>query len=130
MAYKAAVTAPHFNATQAGEAILSLGGNAVEACIAMASTLTVVYPHMTSLGGDGFWVIHQPDSEPIAIYAAGQCAADISGINFGKHTRGAKVALTTAGAVSGWEKALSLYPGQLSLDQLFHLGDKSCRKRI
>ena len=33
------------------------GGNAVEAMLAMAATIAVVYPHMNSLGGDGFWLI-------------------------------------------------------------------------
>ncbi|WP_413284330.1 gamma-glutamyltransferase family protein [Vibrio sp. MA40-2] len=119
MSYKAAVTAPHYLAAQAGERILQQGGNAVEACVAMASSLTVVYPHMTSLGGDGFWLIHKPGEDPIAINAAGQCANDLTHAEFGHHSRGAKVALTTAGAVAGWDKALSLYPGNLGLDDLF-----------
>ncbi|MFC1236312.1 gamma-glutamyltransferase family protein [Vibrio sp. F74] len=119
MSYSSAVTAPHYLASQAGEKILQQGGNAVEACIAMASALTVVYPHMTSLGGDGFWLIHKPGEPPVAINAAGQCAQDLSNAEFGQHQRGAKVALTTAGVVSGWEKALSTYSGSLSLDKIF-----------
>ncbi|MDB1124061.1 gamma-glutamyltransferase [Vibrio sp. kj40-1] len=119
MSYRAAVTAPHYLASKAGEKILAKGGNAVEACIAMASTLTVVYPHMTSLGGDGFWLIHKPGETPIAINAAGQCAQDLSDAEFGKHQRGPKVALTTAGVVAGWDKALSVYAGSLSLNELF-----------
>jgi gamma-glutamyltranspeptidase/glutathione hydrolase len=119
MAYQAAVTAPHYLASQAGEKILQQGGNAVEACIAMASTLTVVYPHMTSLGGDGFWLIHRPGQAPIAINAAGQCAADLSNVVFGQHQRGPKVALTTAGVVAGWQQALASYPGPLDLATIF-----------
>lgn len=119
MAYSSAVTSPHYLASQAGERILAKGGNAVEACIAMASSLTVVYPHMTSLGGDGFWLIHQPGQEPIAINAAGKCTENLTGVEFGKHQRGPKVALTTAGVVAGWEKALTTFVGSLTLEDIF-----------
>ncbi|UPQ89336.1 gamma-glutamyltransferase family protein [Vibrio sinaloensis] len=119
MSYQAAVTAPHYLATQAGERILQQGGNAIEACIAMASALTVVYPHMTSLGGDGFWLIHRPGNEPIALNAAGKAAADLQHVEFGQHQRGAKSALTTAGAVAGWQTARERFAGSLSLQQIF-----------
>ena len=33
------------------------GGNAIEAMLAMAASIAVVYPHMNHLGGDGFWLI-------------------------------------------------------------------------
>ncbi|RKF19898.1 gamma-glutamyltransferase [Alginatibacterium sediminis] len=118
MAYQAAVTAPHFLAAQSGEKILKSGGNAIEACIAMASTLSVVYPHMTNPGGDGFWLIHKPGEMPVGLNAAGHAAANLDGVEFGDHLRGPKVALTTAGAVSGWNEALIRYPGQLTLSQL------------
>ena len=36
------------------------GGNAVEAMVAMAATIAVVYPHMNGLGGDGFWLVREP----------------------------------------------------------------------
>ena len=26
----------------------------------MAATIAIVYPHMTGLGGDAFWLIHLP----------------------------------------------------------------------
>jgi len=40
------VTAPHHLAAQAGCGVLKDGGTAVEACVAVAATLAVVYPHM------------------------------------------------------------------------------------
>jgi len=52
------VTNPHYLASQAVFEILQPGGNAVGATITAASILTVVYPHMNSLGGDIFWLIY------------------------------------------------------------------------
>jgi gamma-glutamyltranspeptidase len=51
------VTASHPLAARAGSIILEKGGNAVEAMVAAASTVAVVYPHMNSIGGDNFWLI-------------------------------------------------------------------------
>jgi gamma-glutamyltranspeptidase len=51
------VTSPHHLASQAGLQVLKDGGTAVEAAVAMAACLAVVYPHMTGIGGDGFWLI-------------------------------------------------------------------------
>ncbi|NLY81008.1 MAG: gamma-glutamyltransferase, partial [Lysinibacillus sp.] len=54
MAMKGMVTTPHYLASQAGLSVLQRGGNAIEASIAIASTLAVVYPHMNGIGGDIF----------------------------------------------------------------------------
>ena len=54
---KIAFTAPHRLATKAGFDILEAGGTAVEAMVAAAAQIAVVYPHMNSIGGDGFWLI-------------------------------------------------------------------------
>ena len=51
------VTAPHHLASEAGVRVLRDGGNAVEAMVAMAAAIAVVYPHMNAVGGDGFWLI-------------------------------------------------------------------------
>ncbi|WP_035682973.1 gamma-glutamyltransferase, partial [Azospirillum brasilense] len=44
------VTSPHHLASQAGLQILRDGGTAVEAAVAVAAALAVVYPHMTGIG--------------------------------------------------------------------------------
>ena len=51
------VTAPHALAAEAGAQVLARGANAIEAAIAVSAALSVVYPHMTGLGGDAFWLI-------------------------------------------------------------------------
>src|SRR5579864_599607 len=66
--------APHALASQSALAILREGGNAVEAMIAAAATVAVTYPHMNSIGGDGFWLISRPDADPVGIEACGAVA--------------------------------------------------------
>ncbi|NQU14285.1 MAG: gamma-glutamyltransferase, partial [Desulfobacteraceae bacterium] len=45
-------------ATQSGYKILARGGNAVDAAVAMVSTLSVVEPHSVGLGGDAFALLY------------------------------------------------------------------------
>ena len=54
------VCAPHAAAVEDGRAILAEGGNAIEAMLAMAASIAAVYPHMNHIGGDGFWLIREP----------------------------------------------------------------------
>ncbi|WP_050469667.1 gamma-glutamyltransferase family protein [Herbaspirillum chlorophenolicum] len=106
------VTAPHHLAAQAGANVLREGGNAVEAMVAAAAAIAVVYPHMNGIGGDGFWVISEPGREPVAIQACGPSAALATRQFYAQHgdaaipTRGPRAALTVAGAVGGWAAAL------------------------
>ena len=72
--YGGMVTAPHHLAARAGYAFEE-GGNAIEAMVAAAAAITVVYPHMNALGGDNFWLIHTPGSEVTGIDACGAAAA-------------------------------------------------------
>src|SRR3974390_2610598 len=71
-----AVCAPHFASVEAGQAILAEGGNAIEAMLAMAASIAAAYPHMTHLGGDGFWLIREPTGRVRAIMAAGPAALE------------------------------------------------------
>jgi gamma-glutamyltranspeptidase len=104
--------APHHLAAQAGRDVLKDGGNAVEAMVAAAAAIAVVYPHMNSIGGDGFWLIQEPGKAPVAIDACGFAAALADRAYYASHeaipARGPKAALTVAGTVGGWAKALEV----------------------
>jgi gamma-glutamyltranspeptidase/glutathione hydrolase len=113
-ACRGAVSAPHHLAAQAGLRILREGGDAVEAMVAAAATIAVTYPHMNSLGGDGFWLIARAGEEPVAIDACGPAAALADRSFYARRgyreipARGPLAALTTAGAIGGWSLALEL----------------------
>ncbi|SJL83848.1 gamma-glutamyltransferase family protein [Vibrio palustris] len=121
-----AFTAPHYLAAQTGQRILDAGGTACEAMVAAAAMVTVQYPHMSGLGGDGFWLISKPGEKPVAIDACG-AAAEHATLSEYQTTygmipeSGGGAALTMAGTVSGWNKALEYNHSGLSLATL--LGD-------
>jgi gamma-glutamyltranspeptidase len=106
------VAAPHGAAVEAGRAILAEGGNAIEAMVAMAAVIAVVYPHMNQLGGDGFWLIREPSGRIRAVMAAGVAGSRARPELYGEAgfdaipARGPLAALTVPGAIAGWSLAL------------------------
>jgi gamma-glutamyltranspeptidase/glutathione hydrolase len=110
----AAVAAPHRLAAETGQTILASGGNAVEAMVAMAATVAVVYPHMNGLGGDGFWLVREPRGRVHALDASGPAGSPATLRRYREKgydaipARGPDAALTVAGAVGGWGLALEL----------------------
>ena len=56
------VVTRHFLATEIGNNVLQNGGNAIDASIAISFALAVVLPQAGNIGGGGFMVIHNEDS--------------------------------------------------------------------
>jgi len=109
------ITAPHHLAAEAGAEILRAGGNAVEAMVAAAAAIAVVYPHMNAIGGDGFWIVAEPGRDPVGIDACGAAAAAAARDFYRERghagtipSRGPLAALTAAGTISGWAAALDV----------------------
>lgn len=106
------VATPHRLASEAGLAMLRAGGNALDAAIAAVATLAVVYPHMTGLGGDSFWLIYDGvGGRLLGLAAAGRAAAGVDPeayrARFGARmpVRGGPAAVTVPGTVAGWWEA-------------------------
>jgi gamma-glutamyltranspeptidase/glutathione hydrolase len=111
---RAAVAAPHWQAALAGRNVLAQGGNAIEAMVAMAASIAVVYPHMNGLGGDGFWLVRERGGRVRGIEACGQAGALATMARYRAKgfdtipSRGPEAMVTVAGAVGGWRLALDL----------------------
>jgi gamma-glutamyltranspeptidase/glutathione hydrolase len=107
------VATPHLLATQSGVAALRAGGNALDAAIAAAATIAVVYPHMNGLGGDNVWLIHDARSQALrALCGIGRAARAATiewyaarGIAQALPARGGPAALTVPAVVDGWWEA-------------------------
>lgn len=106
------VTSSHYLASQAGVEILRNGGNAVDAAIAVASTLAVVYPQMNSIGGDNFWLIYNAKTGELrGLNASGRSGEKATIESYTSQglskipARGYLAANTVPGVVSGWDQA-------------------------
>lgn len=125
---QAGVSAPHFLAAQTGRQILEAGGTALEAAVATAASLAVVYPHMNAVGGDSFWLIKKKDCAPVGVLACGQAAGRAT-VDLYKSRgfeaippRGALAAVTVPGTIRGWQALLSLpeHPRRLPLKDILN----------
>ncbi|MBD2256129.1 gamma-glutamyltransferase [Pseudanabaena sp. FACHB-2040] len=118
------VVCPHHLASQAGLSILQQGGNAIDAAIATNAALGVVYPHMTGLGGDAFWLVHHGASGQIyGLNGSGRSAQAASQERYLQSgltsipQRGPLAAVTVPGAVDSWWQAHQRW-GQLPWAQV------------
>jgi gamma-glutamyltranspeptidase/glutathione hydrolase len=127
------VTSPHYLATAAGKAVLAAGGNAIEAALAVGSTLCAVYPHMNSLGGDGFWLLSDEAGKLTGLDGAGPAGMHYSRAFYAGQglaaipTRGPHAANTVAGLVAVWGAAHTVsqqrWGGRLSWQEVL---DRAC----
>lgn len=99
------VTSPHTLATEAGLKVLRDSGNAIEASIAMASSIAVTYPHFAGIGGDSIWIVADNDGRKTSFMGIGQAADKLPGFSAEIPLRGAASMLTSAGTVDAWGEA-------------------------
>jgi gamma-glutamyltranspeptidase/glutathione hydrolase len=107
-------------ASQAGAAMLARGGNAVDAALAAAITLTVVEPVNNGLGSDAFAIVAH-DGELHGLNSSGRSPAALTPARFEGQSRMLMFgwdAVTVPGAVAAWV-ALSDRFGALPFETLF-----------
>ena len=111
--------------------MLSEGGNALEAMLAMAASIAAVYPHMNHIGGDGFWLVREPKGRVRALMGAGPAGSRARLELYKDHEtippRGPLAALTVPGAVGAWILALEAakaFGGKLPLAPINALAEK------
>ncbi len=117
---RGAIVAGHPLAVAAGLRILHRGGNAVDAAIAAAAAVSVVRPHMSGIGGDGFLLVYDTRARRVrAVNAGGPAPAAASPERFpgGIPDRGPHVS-TVPGIVDGWGSAWERF-GSLPWSELF-----------
>jgi gamma-glutamyltranspeptidase/glutathione hydrolase len=116
------VTSPHSLASEAGVDVLRAGGSAIDAAVAASAVLSVVYPHMTSIGGDAFWLIWDAAAREVRyVDGGGRAAASGTMEAFTKRGLGEvpykgplPATLTVPGAVASWTEAHAAF-GRLPL---------------
>ena len=110
------VTTAHPLATNAGIEILESGGNAMDAAVSAAFTLSVVEPSMSGIGGRAQILIYTPEQEVHGIDATTQAPAyyefdDTAGVEYGYQT------IAVPGVVKGLTDGLKDF-GSLTLEQV------------
>ncbi|MFY1668018.1 gamma-glutamyltransferase family protein [Pseudomonas sp. Pseu.R1] len=102
---RAVITTPHTEASAAGLRILEAGGTAIDAMLAASAMLSAVFPHMTGLGGDALWMIHEREVRTIVgIGQAGMRLPEAGSIG----VRGPSSVASTAGALASWQTAANI----------------------
>ena len=97
-------------ASAAGLQVLMAGGNAVDAAVTAAATLSVVEPTMTGIGGDLFALLHEGRTGAIhALNASGRAprAASLEAVlEVGEMPSFGIESVSVPGAVDGWHQLL------------------------
>jgi gamma-glutamyltranspeptidase / glutathione hydrolase len=109
------IATPNNVASEVGARVLREGGNAIDAAIAADAVLCVVYPHMTSVGGDLMAIVWSAgEKAPVGIIGSGRSGehATIEAVRDRGFTempaRGA-LSVTVPGTVEAWGRLLERF---------------------
>jgi gamma-glutamyltranspeptidase/glutathione hydrolase len=107
-----AIATPHVLASREAARAFAAGGNAIDAALAAAAMLTVVYPHQCALGGDLFAVVTLPEGRVLSVNGSGAAPArlDVEAIReqFSDMPDVGVVPVTVPGLVAGWQSLHAL----------------------
>ncbi len=123
MSQRGMVASSQYLATLSGYKALTRGGNAVDAAVAMVSTLSVAEPYSVGIGGDAFALIYLAKKDKlIGMNASGRAPYKATRDWFSE--QGLKtipelglLPVTVPGALHGWAQAVERY-GRLMLEDL------------
>lgn len=119
-------------AAGAGAAILSRGGNAVDAALAAAAMLAVVEPMQNGIGGDTFALLwSEPEQKLVGLNGSGRSPAHASADELRRRGHEAVpshgiLSVTVPGAVHSWE-TLSKRHGRLPLAECIEPAIRAAR---
>ena len=108
---KGAVACEHPQAALAGIRVLDEGGNAADACVAMAACMTVLAPMTTGMGGDAFLLFYDAGMRRVlGANGSGRAPEDatiekLRGQGMKEMPERGGVTVTVPGAVRLWEDA-------------------------
>jgi gamma-glutamyltranspeptidase len=117
------VATPHHAATDAAVQVLKDGGNAIDAAVAANAVLCVVYPHMTSIGGDLFALVWPAGADqPVGLAGAGRSGsrATLQALRERGHDRMPEhgvLPITVPGTVEAWGRLVERF-GTFGLEPL------------
>lgn len=127
------VAASHRLAVAAGADVLRQGGNAVDAAVAADAVLCVLYPHMTSAGGDLFALVWpQGSEEPVGLAGAGRSGslATIDAVRAMGHETMPQLgapSVTVPGTVEAWGRLVERF-GTLGMEPLMEAAVQHARE--
>jgi gamma-glutamyltranspeptidase / glutathione hydrolase len=136
---RAMVASPHPLATATGVDVLRRGGNAVDAAIATNAVLAVAYPASCGIGGDAFWIVHDPSrvvrdahaSRTVAYNGSGRTprGAMLEDLPNGVLPQRGALSVTVPGAVRSWEDVAAAH-GTRGLDELLAPAEHYARNGV
>jgi gamma-glutamyltranspeptidase/glutathione hydrolase len=115
---RGAVACEHPTAAVAGLRTLDAGGNAADACVAMAAAMAVLSPMQTGMGGDAFLLFYEAETGLVTgVDGSGRApqaatVERISELGWGEMPERGGLTVTVPGAVRLWEDAVNRFGNQ------------------